>query len=40
VDEAQQIVNDFEQKYPDERAILERFRAESRVIMGAQPTKP
>ena len=39
-DEAERVVNDFEQKYPEQRAILERFRAASRVIMAAQPVKP
>jgi hypothetical protein len=38
--EADQLVNDFEQKYPKERSNLERFRTESRAIMEAQPTKP
>jgi hypothetical protein len=40
VTEAEQVVNEFEQKYPEQRAILERFRAESRVIMSPQPVKP
>jgi thioredoxin-like negative regulator of GroEL len=40
-DEAEQIVNDFEQKYPDQRSTLERVRAGWRAVIGAtQPPKP
>jgi hypothetical protein len=39
-DQAEQLVNAFEQKYPEQRSILERFRAESRFLMATQPTKP
>ena len=40
VHEAERLVNEFEQKYPELRAILERFRSDSRVIVTAQPVKP
>jgi hypothetical protein len=38
-DEAERLVNDFEQKYPDQRATLERFRAGWKAVIGtAQPS--
>jgi len=39
-EEAQRVMNEFGQKYPDERAALEHLRAGSRIIMTASPTKP
>jgi hypothetical protein len=39
-DEAARVVKEFEQKYPEQRAILERFITGSRLIMAAQPTEP
>jgi hypothetical protein len=39
-DEAERMVNDVEQKYPEQRVFVERFRAESHVISSAQPAPP